>query len=69
MYTWEIENLLKLKNYILDGEEYLRIINTSPQIKKIKYNAYDNTFDTWTKEDDNSINHFKYKVRKRNNNN
>ena len=64
MYTWEIEKLLELKNYILHGEEYSRIIKTSPQIKKIKYNAHDNSFETWTKEDDNSVNYFKYKVRK-----
>ncbi len=65
MYTWEIEKLLKLKNYILYCDEYLHIVKTSPQIKKIKYNAYDDTFETWTKEDNGSINYFKYKVRKR----
>ncbi len=69
MYTWEIENLLKLKNYVLYGDEYLHMISTSPQIKEIKYNAYNDTFESWTREDDNSVNYFKYKVRKRNNNN
>ena len=65
MYTGEIENLLKLRNYILYCDEYEHMFKTSPQIKKIKYNAYDDTFETWTKEDNGSINYFKYKVRKR----
>ena len=65
MYTWEIENLLKLRNNILYCDEYEHMFKTSPQIKKIKYNAYDDTFETWTKEDDGSTNYFRYRVRKR----
>ena len=65
MYTWEIEKLLKIKNYILYCDEYVHMIDTSPQIKEVKYNAYDDTFDTWTREDDSTINHFKYRVKKR----
>ena len=65
MYTWEIENLLRIKNYLLYSDEYLYIIRTSPQIKKIQYNAFDDSFETWTKESDQSTNYFKYKVRKR----
>ena len=63
MYTWEIENLLKLRDYILYHDEYNKIMSTSPQIKHVKFNSYDNTFETWTKEDDNSKYYFKYKVR------
>ncbi len=55
MYTWEIENLLKMRNYILYNDEYLNMISTSPQIKHIKYNDYKN----------NREHYFKYKVRKR----
>ncbi len=65
MYTWEIEELLKLKKYILYTDEYLNMIKTSPQIYRVKYNAYDNTIETWTKEENNSSKHFKYKVKKR----
>ncbi len=65
MYTWEIEDLLKFRNYILYNDEYNKIMKTSPQIKHVKYNSYDNTFETWTKEDDNSKRYFKYKVRLR----
>ena len=64
MYTWEIENLLKLKQYLLTGREYLNMVQTSPQIKRIKYNPYNDTFEIWTKEDDNSEHYFKYKVKK-----
>lgn len=65
MYTWEIEKKLKEKNYNIYNDEYFEIINTSPQITCIKYNPYDNSFETWTKEKDNSIHYFKYNVRKR----
>lgn len=65
MYTWEIEKLLKMRNYILYNDEYLNMISTSPQIKDIKYNDYKNEFETWTREEDNSEHYFKYKVRKR----
>lgn len=50
MYTWEIEELLKIKNYLLTGEEYLNMVKTSPQIKRIKYNDSDSTIEIWTKE-------------------
>lgn len=65
MYTWEIENLLKMRNYILYNDEYLNMISTSPQIKHIKYNDYKNEFETWTREENNREHYFKYKVRKR----
>ena len=65
MYTWEIEELLKLKKYILNSEEYLHMIHTSTQIKQVKYNAYNDVFETWTKEDNNKERYFRYKVRKK----
>ena len=65
MYSWEIKNLLKLRNNILYNDEYFKIISESPQISYIKYNPNDNTFETWTKEDDGSQQYFKYKVRQR----
>ena len=65
MYTWEIEELLKAKNYILYSDEYIKMISTSPQIKQVNYNAYNDTFETWTKEDNHSEKYFRYKVRKR----
>ena len=65
MYTWEIENLLKQKDYCLHYKEYINMIKTSPQIKRIKYNAYDKTLETWTKEENHTEKYFKYKIKKR----
>ena len=65
MYTWEIENLLKIKNYILNSEEYTNIISSSPQVKRVKYNTFDDSMETWTEEQDNSKKYFKYKVRRK----
>ncbi len=64
MYTWEIENLLKIRNYLLTGEEHEQITIKSPQVKIVKYNPYEDNFESWTKEEDNSVNYFKYKVKK-----
>ncbi len=65
MYTWEIENLLKVKNYILNSEEYSSMISSSPQVKRVKYNTFDDSMETWTEEQDNSKKYFKYKVRRK----
>ncbi len=65
MYTWEIEKFLAIKNYVLYGDEYLHVVKTSPQIKRIRHNPYDESFEMWTKEDDGTENYFKYKVRRR----
>lgn len=69
MYTWEIENLLRYRNYLIYNDEYFNIMDTNPQITEVKYNGFDESFETWTREDDNSVNYFKYKVRVRENNN
>lgn len=37
MYSNEIEQLLKFKNFLLTAKEYIKIIETSPQIDHIKY--------------------------------
>lgn len=58
MYSYEIQQLLQLKNYLLSNKEYIDMINTSPQINHVRYNPYENEFETWT--DDNY--YFKYKV-------
>lgn len=41
MYSHEIERLLKIKNYIINNEDYLNILLSSPQINFIEYNGYD----------------------------
>lgn len=59
MYSYEIENLLKIKQNILSVSEYLEILSTSPQINHILYDQFNdmNELDT----DDNY--HFKFKVK------
>ena len=44
MYSWEIEQLLKLRNYLLDVKEYFEICDKSPQITRVSYNPYDDNF-------------------------
>ncbi|MBQ1496010.1 MAG: hypothetical protein IIZ40_01480 [Bacilli bacterium] len=48
MYSYEIENLLKLKNYLVSIQEYLEIVK-SPQIDHIKYE--NDMFYLWTNDD------------------
>lgn len=62
MYSWEIEQLLKLRNYLINNKEYFQISNIkdNPQISYIKYDAYNNDFQIDTKDDY----HFKFKVKK-----
>lgn len=50
MYTWEIQQLMELKNYLINVREYLQICNTSPQIREIKYDPYQNNFIIQTEE-------------------
>lgn len=61
MYSWEIEQLLKLKDYLISNKEYFEICDTSPQIKGIEYKPFENDFYMWT--DDNY--NFKFKVYKK----
>ena len=43
MYSHEIENLLKMKNYLITVKEYLSIIE-SPQIKEVDYKGNNNFY-------------------------
>lgn len=52
MYSYEIENLLKLKNYLVSIQEYLDIVK-SPQIDHIKYE--NDVFNIWTNDNYNFI--------------
>lgn len=46
MFSYEIEQLLKLRNYLVSIEEYNQIISSSSQIDHVKYE--DNVFKVWT---------------------
>lgn len=37
MYSWEIAQLLDLKQWLLEYQEYLNVIQTSPQINYVEY--------------------------------
>lgn len=58
MYSYEIVHLLESQNYKIDSDTYTSICHTSPQITRVKYNAYGNYFEIWT--DDN--NYWKFNV-------
>lgn len=57
MYSYEIEKLLKLRNYLISIQEYLEITK-SPQIDHIKYE--NDTFFMWS----NDGYTFKFKLKK-----
>lgn len=38
MYSWEIEQLIELKNYVITIQDYCEIVRTSPQVDHILYN-------------------------------
>lgn len=52
MYSEEIDELIKLREYIISNYEYLKICNESPQINRVKYeedgSGYD--YNIWTKD-------------------
>ena len=48
MYSWEIDNLLKSKNYTISAFEYLDICQGSVQITEIKYNGFDESYEIKT---------------------
>jgi len=50
MFTWEIQKLMELKNYLLTSQEYLTICKTSPQIREVKYDPYQDNFMIETEE-------------------
>jgi len=58
MYSHEIQQLLELKNYLINHIEYLNILNTSPQINHVEYNQQLDEYEMWT----NDNYYFKYKV-------
>lgn len=50
MYSYEINNLIEYRNYLLKVEEYLNILGTSPQISRVKYDPYSDSFEIWTND-------------------
>jgi len=48
MYSYEIDQIIKSKNYHINPETYFQICNTSPQILRVKYDPFDNQYKIWT---------------------
>lgn len=44
MFSWEIDTLIRTKNYSITPDEYKQIIISSPQIIKNTYEPYTNTY-------------------------
>lgn len=61
MYSWEIEQLMRLRENLIKDEEYIKIIRTSPQIKWIEYKPNEDNF--YISTDDNY--NFKFKILKK----
>lgn len=60
MYSWEIDNLIKFRNYLLEIADYDKICKTSPQIDLIRYRPFSD--DYYIHTDDNYD--FNFKVKK-----
>ena len=63
MYSHEIEELLRLRNYLLTVKEYFYICDTSPQINRIKYESSSYDYEIWTI--DNYYCKFKFKKKEK----
>ena len=57
MYSYEIEQLMQLKNYLISIKDYCEIVATSPQIDHILYNQ--DHFEIYT----NDYYKFKFKIK------
>lgn len=63
MYSHEIQQLMESSGYTLDSKTYEQICFTSPQIREIKYEPYDEEFHIWT---DNNY-YWKFKIERKDN--
>ena len=57
MYSYEIQQLIELKNNLLDIKDYIEIIKTSPQVDHILYK--NQNFHMFTTDDY----HFSFKIK------
>lgn len=48
MYSHEVEQLLKIRNYLLTYKEFIQITKSSPQINHIKYNPFEDNIEMYT---------------------
>ena len=50
MYSWEIQQLMEYKNYLLTCKEYIDMVFGSSQINRVRYNPYSNDYELWTND-------------------
>lgn len=52
MYSQEIQQLLELRNYLIESKEYLEAFNPSisTQISRLRYNPFNNDYECWTND-------------------
>jgi hypothetical protein len=61
MYSHEVEQLLKIRNYLIAYKEFIQITKSSPQINHIKYNPFEDNIEMWTTDNYS----FKLKINKK----
>ena len=46
MYSWEIRQFIKERNYYVGGDDILKLISTkeNPQLKYIKFDTFNNSY-------------------------
>ena len=47
MYSWEISKVMKENNYCLPSQVYLDLVEQSPQINHVTFNAWNSRFEMW----------------------
>ena len=50
MYTFEITQVMQQYNYDLPSNVYSKILNSTPQIQRVKFNPYGRHFEIWTND-------------------
>ena len=48
MYSYEIDEKLRNNNYVLNADDYINICMNSPQISKVTYMSFGNTYEIQT---------------------
>ena len=52
MYSWELEEFIKQRNYYVGGDDLVFVINIKehPQINSVKYDAFNNMYHLTTND-------------------
>lgn len=60
MYPYEIQKFIEQRNYYVGGDDLVKVlsIKENPQLKRIKFNPYNNEFEMW----DHEGNYYKFKA-------